>query len=125
MGAELSAGPLKDAAYIGGTPVAVICQAVHHERDAAGTVALVDYLLVVLATKLASALFDCLCNGVLGHVGGLGIVNGVAKGEILIGIAAAHFGSHDYPPGQLAPYPPSPGVGAGLRTLDFRPMGMS
>ena len=70
-------------------PVAVVRQAIDHDRDAAGPVSLVEDFLVVVALESARTALDRARDIVLGHALPLGLVDRQSQARIRVGIAAA------------------------------------
>src|SRR5271170_4010409 len=92
----------EDASEFGGGAGAVVGEGVDQDGDAAGGVAFVDRGFVVFAAEFAGAFHDRFFDRVLGHVGGFGFVDDVAKGEVVAGVAAIFGGDNDLA-GDLAP----------------------
>ncbi len=67
--AEIAAGLGEGGADVAGGAVAVVGQRLDDDGDAAGAIALVAHLLVVLALAAAGAALDRALDRVLGHVG--------------------------------------------------------
>ena len=93
--AHVAAVALEDLADFAVGPVAVIRKHVDHDGDAAGAIAFVTDFLEGDALRLAGAAFDGPVDVVLGHGDFAGLVDGVAKFEVHVGIAAAVARRHD------------------------------
>ena len=70
----------KVVAHIGGGAVAVVGEGFHDHGHAAGAVAFVGDALIVVVVALAGGLLDDPLDVVVGHVGSLGLGNGVLAG---------------------------------------------
>ena len=89
VGADVAAVLGEGVAHLGDGARAVVGEAVHHHRRAAGAVALVARLLVGHALQLAGAALDGARHAVLGHVGVARLVEHQAQLRIGVRIAAA------------------------------------
>src|SRR5487761_2651539 len=78
----------EDGAHLGGRPVAVVRGGLDEERDAAGTVALVDDLLVLLALAAPGRLLHGALDRVDGRVRGACLLDREAQPEVAVGVAA-------------------------------------
>ena len=120
--AQFAVGNLEDFADFTGGAVAVVGQDFAEDGDAAGAVALVDDLVERGLAAFAGAAFDGPLDVLLGHADGLGVVDGVAEAEVLVGVAAAVFGRHDDGLRQLAPQLAAFGVDERFLVFDTRPV---
>ncbi len=84
--AEIAAGLGEGGADVARGAIAVVGQRLDDDGDAAGTIALVAHLLVVLALAAASAALDRALDRVLGHVGLAGGDNRAAQPRIGVGV---------------------------------------
>ena len=101
--------------------IAVVGEAVDHDGDATGAVALVARLLVILAIELARAALDRALDVVLGQALRPGLVDHEAQARIRIEVAAAHAGSDRDLTDELGEYLAPLGVLGALAELDVGP----
>ena len=94
-GGEVASGALEDVADVGGGARAVVGRGFDQDGDPARRVAFVGGGFVVFAAQLAGAFLDGIGDRVLGHVGGLGLVDGVAEVEVVAGVAPVPGGDDD------------------------------
>ena len=74
--AQIAAGPLEDFLDFSAGTIPVIGDGLAHDGHAASAVPFIEDILVTRAFQFAGALFDSLFDRVLGHVVGLGLVDG-------------------------------------------------
>ncbi len=88
---------LEDLAEFSGSPITIVGQNFAEDCDAAGSVALVEDLVVGLGPKFAGPLLDGLVDRFGRHAGLLGAIDRVAQGQVRGGVAAAFGGDNDQP----------------------------
>ena len=81
-------------ANFGHGPVSIVGQAVDHHSHAGMRVAFVANFLVVDALEFAGGFLDGALDGVLGHIGRIGLIDGEAQTRICIRVTTPFPGSH-------------------------------
>src|SRR5215470_5767607 len=107
----------------GSSPVPVIGQAFHEQRDAAGRIALVRHRLIRGTARLeARAATDCPVDVVVGDRAALGLLHGVVQRRVGVHIRAAAARRHLDVLDQLGEELAAPGVDDGLLVLRAGPL---
>src|SRR5690606_2859769 len=110
-GAEVAAVPAEGVADLGHGAVGIVGGGLDEDGGAAGAVALVGELLVAAALELARALLDGAVDVLVGHVDGLGRVDGRAKTRVAVRVTAAGLGGDGDLADDLGPGGGALGVG--------------
>ena len=91
LGAQAAAELGEVGAHVGDGAGVVVGGGLYEDGDAVGAVSLVVDLLVV-AGVLVGGLLDSALDGVLGHVGGLGVLHQLAQARVHSGVGTAGLG---------------------------------
>ena len=91
---QLAARLREDRPHFGSRPVAVVGGRLDEERDAAGAIALVDDLLVLLALAAPGRLLHGALDRVDRHVRGARLLDREAQPEVAVGVTAARARRH-------------------------------
>src|ERR1041385_3054992 len=105
--------------------VAIVSHRLHHQRHAAGTIALVSNLLVVDAFFFAGAATDRTFDGVVRHIPALGVEDRLTQTRVGIRIPAAATRRDGDLFNKLGEQLPALGIERALLMLDTMPLRMS
>ena len=109
-------------AKLGNGAVAVVGHRLDQDSDAVRTVALIGDLVVMHAVQIAAAALDGAVDGIVRHIGGLGVADALAQAGVGIGIAPAGTGRDGYFLDELGEDLAALGVGCALLMLDCVPL---
>ena len=124
-GAEVAAAARELVADLGDRARRVVGERLDHERDAAGSVALVHDLTVLDAFELAGALLDRALDVVLGHRRRPRVLDRSAEARVAVRVTAALLGGDRDLADELREMRAALRVGRGFVVLDLLPLAVA